>query len=341
MHHDARADETPLVLIAQRPVALPQVLTMPEALRMFRDHGFDALLADAAAMRAEGDVDIAGHIANPNVTGSVGHSFNILPSQPEWSFSASLTDSGAIFDLLTGKHTLRSRAAKAALAAARDHRASVLASLEVTVKQAYVAIGLGRLQVQFTEQQSQSLDKSLVVTRARYPSVIDESDLARVEVQKLEADQAIARAKQGLRLAQTSLALLLGVRGEVPDFDVDRGVLAYRALPALANATEASLLDLARQHRPEIVESRHAIYAADSALSYEKRRVFPDVTLGGFVAGSRRAPRMQFRPTSWAARSRSTFRCSTNSRAKCAARRVISPRNRSSRDASTRSSRST
>ena len=113
--------ETPIILIARRPVALPQVLTMPEALRMFREHGFDLLLSDAAAMHAEGDVDVASHVANPNFTISGGRTFNILPSQSPWAYAASLTDSNAIFDLITGKHTLRSHAAKAALEAARDH----------------------------------------------------------------------------------------------------------------------------------------------------------------------------------------------------------------------------
>lgn len=282
----AHADDAPnFVLIAQRPVAIPSMLTMPEAIRMFREHGFDMLLADAAAMHAEGDVDAAAHVANPDVTGAVGRSFNLLPSQPALTWSASLTDGAAIFDLLTGKFTLRSRAARNALLAVRDHRASVQAALEVGVKQAYVQIGLSRLQVEFTEQQAKSLDKSLDVTRARYPSVIDESDLARVEVQKLEADQAIARSKQALRAAQTTLAMLLGARGAPPDFDVDRGALAYRVPPALSGATEASLLALARQHRPELVESRHAVAAVDSALSWERRRVFPDVTLGAFIGG--------------------------------------------------------
>lgn len=280
----SRADtDTPLIVIARAPVTMPPLVTMPEALRMFREHGFDLLLNDAAAMHAEGDVDAAAHVANPGVSLAGGTSIGVTPAPFAWA--ASLSDDGAIFDLISGKRTLRARAARAALDAVREHRASVAALLEMNVKQAYLQIGLARLQVQFTEGQSKSLDQSLTVTRARYPSVIDESDLARVEVQKLEADQAIARAKQALRSAQIALATLVGVRGEVSDFDVDRGVLAYRVSAALSASTETSLLELARIHRPEIAESRAQIHAADEALSLEKRRLFPDVALGGYVAG--------------------------------------------------------
>lgn len=279
------AGATDLGIVAQRPVVIPQLVTIPQALDAFRAHGFDALLADAAAMHAEGDVDAAAHVANPGLTLSGGRTFNVLPTQPAYAFSIGVSDNGAIFDVLTGKRTLRARAARAALEAARDHRASVELGLELVVKQAYVQVGLGRLVVEFTEQQSQSLDKTLGIAKLRFPAVIDESDLARVELQKLAADQATTRARQMLRGAQTSMAMLLGHRGVPPDFDIDRGVLGYRKLPSLATATESSLLAVAFQHRPEIIEMRASVAHFDEALSYERRRVFPDIAIGGFIAG--------------------------------------------------------
>jgi len=283
---NARADTESLAVVAQRPVVVPPFLTMPDALRMFREHGFDLLLADAAAAHAEGDVDAASHVQNLGVSASAGYTFSTLATQSPWSYAASLSDNATIVDLISGKHTLRTRAAKAALEVARDHRAVAAATLELNVKQAYLQIGLARLQVQFTEEQSKSLAKTLGVTRAQYPAVIDEGALARVEVQKLEADQAATSAKQALRAAQIALATLLGARGEIPDFDVDRGVLAYRVSPMLQAATETSLLALARLHRPEVIEARAQTHASDESLAFEKRRVFPDVTLGAFVSGT-------------------------------------------------------
>lgn len=272
--------------VSRRPVVLPQLVTMNDALRTFREHGFDALLADAAAMHAEGDVEAAAHVANPGVNVSGGYTWQLPPGPSPWSYAVSLTDNGAIFDILSGKRTLRARSARAALEATRQHRASVELGLEANVKQAYVQVALGRLQLEFNEQQVQSLSKTLDLARLRYPQIIDESDLARVEIQKLAADQGVTRAKQALRSAQADLALLVGVRGAIPDFDVDRGALGYRVPPALASTNESALFAVARAHRPEIVEWKSNVVAADEALAFERRRVFPDVALTGFYAGS-------------------------------------------------------
>jgi len=270
--------------VSRRPVQLTQLVTINEALRTFREHGFDALLADAATMHAEGDVEAASHVANPGVAVAGGYTFMLPAGTPPWAYAVSLTDNGAIFEVLTGKRSLRASAARAALDAARLHRASVELGLEANVKQAYVQVGLGRLQVEFTEQQSQSLDKTLGVARARY-QLLDEGDIARVEVQKLEADQAVTRARQNLRGAQAQLALLVGVRGAIPDFDVDRAALAYRVPAALVTATENSLYAIARQHRPEIAEWKASVRHGDEALTLERRKVFPDVALSGFLSG--------------------------------------------------------
>jgi cobalt-zinc-cadmium efflux system outer membrane protein len=269
---------------SRRPVVLSQLVTMNEALRTFREHGFDALIADAAAMRAEGDVEAAAHVANPGIAVSGGYTFQLPAGTPPWAYGVSLTDNGAIFDLLTGKRSLRASSARAALDAARLHRTSVELGLETNVKQAYVLVGLGRLQVEFTDQQSHSLDKTLGLARTRH-ELLDESDIARVEVQKLEADQAATQARQGLRGAQAQLALLVGVRGAIPDFDVDRASLAYHVPTAIAGATENSLYVIARQHRPEIAEWKANITHGDEALSLERRKVFPDVALSGFLTG--------------------------------------------------------
>jgi cobalt-zinc-cadmium efflux system outer membrane protein len=270
--------------VSQRPVVLSSLVTMNEALRTFREHGFDALLADAATMHAEGDVEAAAHVANPGIAASGGYTFMLPASTPPWAWAVSLTDNGAIFDILTGKRSLRASSARAALDAARLHRASVELGLEANVKQAYVQVGLGRLQVEFTDQQSQSLDKTLGLARTRH-ELLDESDIARVEVQKLEADQAHVQARQSLRASQAQLALLVGVRGAIPDFDVDRTALAYRVPQPLVTATENSLYAMAKQHRPEIAEWKANITHGDEALSLERRRVFPDVALSGFISG--------------------------------------------------------
>jgi hypothetical protein len=58
----------------QEPPALPSPLSLPEALRIFRERGFDLLLADQQVQSAQGDLQTAGAIPNPQLSGSLGES---------------------------------------------------------------------------------------------------------------------------------------------------------------------------------------------------------------------------------------------------------------------------
>src|SRR5579859_7911855 len=54
---------------------LPKTLSLGDALSIFHKQGLDLLIADAATKNAVGAVKVAGAIANPVVTGSVGNAF--------------------------------------------------------------------------------------------------------------------------------------------------------------------------------------------------------------------------------------------------------------------------
>jgi cobalt-zinc-cadmium efflux system outer membrane protein len=116
--------------------------------------------------------------------------------------------------------------------------------------------------------------------RVKYAAgAINDGDLARIETQKAESDQALDTSLQTLRQARVGLAFLLGVRGEVPDFDVDPKVLDYSVPPTLRSATEVGLLRTAFDRRPDLVAAGYNVYSAEAALALVKRQKFPDVTL--------------------------------------------------------------
>jgi cobalt-zinc-cadmium efflux system outer membrane protein len=107
-----------------------------------------------------------------------------------------------------------------------------------------------------------------------------------METQKAESDQAVSTARQTLRQARVSLAFLLGVRGEVPEFDVDTKVLDYSVPPPLSNSTEVGLLRTAFTHRPDLIAAGYNVYSAEAALDLVKRQKFPDVALSlGYTGG--------------------------------------------------------
>jgi cobalt-zinc-cadmium efflux system outer membrane protein len=268
---------------AEEP-ALPATLSMEETLRIVRVRSFDVLLADASIVHAEGDVLAAGAVANPSVSFAAGPAINYTPPAncvgcDRYGINWGLTDNGAVFDVITGKRGLRKSTAEALLAAARTDRVDASRVVVAETKQAYLAIVVGRAELDFARDVQESLSQTLELNRRRYPAVINEGELARTELQKASADQVVIQATAALRQAQLALGFLLGAREIVPDFQVDKRWLKATVPAELANATEASLYARALANRPDVKATAFRRDAADEALRAARRGLFPDVSL--------------------------------------------------------------
>jgi outer membrane protein, heavy metal efflux system len=264
---------------------LPQTLTLDEALRIFHTRGLDLLIAQAAVKNAEGQVQIAGAIPNPIGSVGWGKTINYDPgtcdqcSTTYWALG--LSDSAALEDSVSGKRGLRLRVARNSLAAAKMSRVDAERSLAFQVKAAYLQVAQAVLGYKFAREVADTNAKTLDVFQTRYRSgAINEGDVARIETQKLEADQALDQANQSLRQARVALAFLVGVRGLVTDFDVDVKVLDFAAPVMLADATETSLLRTAFDHRSDLIAAGYSRASAEAQIALTKRQRFPDVTLG-------------------------------------------------------------
>ena len=265
-------------------VALPATLTLEQAMREFKTHGLDLLIADTQVMHAEGDVLAAGAVPNPNVSVGAGAAIDYNPPAgcvgcQTWTLTAQVGDNGALFDTITGKRGLRVSSARAALAAARLGRVDAERAIGGQLKQQYAQLVVAKAAQDFAAEVQKAMTQSLDLNKLRYPSVINEGDLARIEVQKLEADQTMDEAKLAVRQAQVSVAFLLGVRGTVPDFDVERTLLKLKVPAALQGASEASLVALAVTTRADLRAWGYTRESAEHALSLAKRQRFPDVGL--------------------------------------------------------------
>jgi outer membrane protein, heavy metal efflux system len=276
---DARADGTV-------PVAteVPAVLSMAEALNIFRARGLDLLIAEAAVKSAEGDVGVAGAVPNPVGNAAYGRVLNYDPggcdqcSANYWAVG--LSDSAAIEDALSGKRGLRLKVARNALAAAKLSRVDAQRTLEFQVKTAYLQIAQAVLAYRFEKEVVDTNQKTLELFQARYRGgAINEGDLARVETQKLQSDQALDAANEALRQARIALAFLIGVRGLVPNFEVDTGVLTFGVPSSLASATEESLLRAAFDRRPDLVAAGYQKASAQASIELAKRQKLPDIAL--------------------------------------------------------------
>ena len=281
----ARAQELTASAVVPRPAPLPALLTLDESLDILRTRGLDLLIASAQITSAEGDVLVANAVANPNVSAAAGPAFNYNARAPgcsgcqPYAVQWGISDNGALVDFLAGKRGLRAEAARAALGSARLGRADALRNLEAQVKQQYVQVVLAKRALAFATEVNGTLGLLVDLNKKRYPGVIDEGALARVEVQKLEADQALDSAKLALRQARIGLAFLLGVRGGVPDFDVEPDVLKFRVPAALAATTEEALIEKSMLLRPDLQQVAYERKRANASLRLAERLRFPDVAL--------------------------------------------------------------
>jgi cobalt-zinc-cadmium efflux system outer membrane protein len=278
------------------PVALPDMLTMEDALKLFRQRGYDLLIADAAVYGAEGDVHVAGAVPNPswsldgNYSFAYGHRNQNICSTANgamagancspWGVTATLSDSNALEDTLSGKRYLRLKVARAAVAATRLARTDAQRTLEFQVKQQYIQAVQARDSLDFALEVLKSSTQTFELIKLRYEKgAISEADEAKTETAKLEADQAVDVATQALRGAKVGLAFLLGVRGPVPDFKVEPDLPKYVVPPRLSGATPQSLLDEAIRTRPDLRALAAQRERAQAQLALAKRLRFPDLSL--------------------------------------------------------------
>lgn len=281
----ARADVIP------QAVELPQLLTLEEALQIFRVRGLDLLIAESSVASAEAEIHIAGAVPNPSlsltygrVIGSYDPNFvdNGKPCDgcSSNTYGIGISDQSAIVDSLSGKRTLRVRVARNAFAAARLARADAQRTLEYQIKQSYAQIVLARRALDFAIETQATWTSTLDFVRATEAAgKTDPGSTARVDTQKLEADQGVDTAAQTLRQARVALAFLLGVRGRIPDFDVEKDIINFAVPSLLDTASEESLVRSAVEHRPDLRALSFQRARAESAIALARRQRFPDIAL--------------------------------------------------------------
>lgn len=258
-----------------------KALTLGDALVRFRAHGFDLIIADATVANAAGDLAIAKSTANPTLSVSRGRSFHYDPSLCQGcsstSISVSITDQAALSDRLSGKRRLRLAVARAALEATRSSRSDAERTLEFTVKQEVLLGELARQAREYARESQRLTSDTLKLVDTQYKAgAVSEADVARAEVQKLEADQAADLAEENYESAKAGVAFLLGYRETPPDFDLSDD-LTHTAPADFVSLPRETLLEQARAHRPDFEAARYQVERARASLELAKRQRMPDV----------------------------------------------------------------
>ena len=268
------------VLLAAAPEpSLPAVLTLPDALRLFRERSFDLLLADAQLAAARGDRAVAGAIPNPAVSGSLGRSFDCSGCSAT-ALGLGLSDQAALSDILSGKRGLRIDAARAALEAAHLTREDAGRTLRLVLQQAMVDAALQRAQLDLARELLDFARQTEQLDQTRYRAgAISEAELARAQVAAQEAEQAVDLSEQADRGARAQVAFLLAVRGPLPDFQVVPQLLEQAARLTVAPGDAGALLETAARERPDVRALERQQARARAALDLARRQRIPEVTL--------------------------------------------------------------
>lgn len=264
------------------PTSAPAAATvsLADAVRLARTRGYDVLVASAQARGAAADVTIARAAPNPIVTAGPSRRADCWSCAPNstWGAYGSISDEGLIEGAITRKRALRGEVAKRALEAARFSRADAERVLVAQTKVQYIQAAAAAARLDFAREVAATLAQAVEVNRVRYPRVIDEGQLARIEQEALKADQAVDRAQRDVREEQIQLALLLAADPSVP-LNVDAGALKFRVPEALKTADKATLARTAAETRPDrkLLAAREA--QADAAVTLARRERIPDVSL--------------------------------------------------------------
>jgi cobalt-zinc-cadmium efflux system outer membrane protein len=261
---------------------MPANLTLAEAVRIFRSRGLDLLIADAQVQVAAGEARAAAAVPNPTIAAGFSRSFfhsGLYETPNGWTVG--IGDSSAIEDTLSGKRGLRSAAGEAAVSAARLQRADAQRLLEAQLKQQYFQALVASAALVFAGGVAESTGRTLELIRVRYGhGAVSEVDVAKAETAKLEADHAVERAAEALRLAKIAIQFLLGSRAAFVDFALDADYLRFVTPPALADATVDKLIQRAFDARPDLGAQGRQRDRASRLLRLEERARLPDITVG-------------------------------------------------------------
>ena len=254
---------------------------LSDAVKIARSRGYDVLIASTQVKSAEGDLRAAAQLPNPQVNGGAGLTLACqgpCNSGTWWGWYAGISDQGLVEGALSRKRALKAAVAEHARDAAKFGRADVERVLVAQTKIQYVQTAAAIAKLDFSKDVAASLAKSVEVNRVRYPRVIDEGQLARVELEALKADQDVERAVRDLRQQQIELAFLLG-RTDQPLIDVDKDALTFRVPEALSKLDRSALQRLALDARPDRKQAIAREQQGEAAIASAKRARFPDTAL--------------------------------------------------------------
>ena len=266
--------------------ASERTLTLDQAEAMAVEHNRQIRLAEESLVRAQAGVTAARATLLPSLSASGSYTRNIekpvmfLPAAfgggsaemgSNNAYAFSVTASQPLFLGFAG--ITGYRLAQTQHASAEQELAQTRQEVLLSVREAYLAAVLTRVLVDVQREAVAQAESSLAQVRRRYDvGQVSGFDLLRAQVQLSNTRPQLVNAQSNRRLADAGLRLVLGM--EANETPVPADTLAEFRSQWLDRPLD-QLVQIAMQHRPDLIISDYSQRAASQGVSLSKSAYYP------------------------------------------------------------------
>ncbi len=282
-----RALATMVVLASAVSAQVPETLDLPTAISYALDNNFAIRQARERIREQEGlIVEVKGQVLpNVSLNSSYSHDSDGLVGptgqNPNWSIALSvrqLVYSGG--------------GVQAALDAQRVVRETVLLELQsiindqlLQVRTNFYDVLLAREQIEVQEQNVNLLEEQLATARNRFEAgAVSNFDVLRAEVELANAQPALIRARNALRISIDQLRYSIGFDSPAPGQTAATPEFVGDLAIAPVSYDLAAAIDSARANRPELVRLAKLVEAREAGVTIAKAGRLPSVYVSGGYA---------------------------------------------------------
>lgn len=274
--------------------SIAQSFTLEQAIDYALSNNPDLQIATERISQAEAQLGVALSAFYPQVTAKVGYDhsnnpaqvFSMIVAQRDFGPNSinNINDPGYRQNFrpeIIGKLSLfrggqdyhNSKAAELGISAAEFERSTVRNALIEAVTASYYAYLAAQEAHKVAQDSISAIASELKLTRLRYEAgTVLKSDVLSLEVKSAEAQEVQIRAANGIDLAKTGIATLLGLSADQA-FSV-ASTSSTLPEPKLA-ASFTDLLDLAMTQRPEVKAAANQVEIAQAKLKSEQGAYLP------------------------------------------------------------------
>ena len=272
MHYANAAEPSALPAAAD-----PEHLTLEAAEQLFRDHSRELLAGKRAIEIAEADRITAAQRPNPTLAASAS-ALNSTNWSAASGFRDKPIDTGVQLSQLIergNKRQLRTEAAQSSLDAARDDLQDVLRQQTLAMRGAFYDLLLTQERVRVSQDTLELFRRSVDAAQLRLRSGdIAASDLSRLKVDALRAENDVRQTQAEREKAQVTLAYFLGLEKSAAR------IHAEGEWPALGSVLPPKNIDELVDQRSDVQAARQRLEAAKKTRDLARAARVHDVTVG-------------------------------------------------------------